>query len=86
MRPAFTYRGQEQDRLFDAASDHRGLENTCDTCETSRLPSDTTYSRTMHYGLIASGNQVIKHGATRDKLDQELGILCVEMEAAGFVI
>ena len=37
IRAEFTYRGQEQDRLFDAASDHCGLENTYDTCEMSRL-------------------------------------------------
>jgi nucleoside phosphorylase len=37
MQAEFTYRGQEQDRLFDAAFDHHGLENTCDTCEMSRL-------------------------------------------------
>ena len=89
MRTEFTYRGQEQDRLFDAASDHYGLENTCDYCETSRLVTRVARHRhdpVIHYGLIASGNQVIKHGATRDKLDQELGILCVEMEATGFVI
>jgi nucleoside phosphorylase len=28
---------------------------------------------------------VIKHGGTRDKLVQELGILCFEMEAAGLM-
>ena len=39
----------------------------------------------IHYGLIASGNRVIKHGGTRDKLGQELGILCFEMEAAGLM-
>ena len=33
MRTEFTYRGQEQDRLFDAAFDHHALQNTCDTCE-----------------------------------------------------
>ena len=28
---------------------------------------------------------MIKHGGTRDKLSQELGILCFEMEAAGLM-
>ena len=28
---------------------------------------------------------MIKHGGTRDKLGQELGILCFEMEAAGLM-
>jgi nucleoside phosphorylase len=88
MRTEFTYRGLEQDRLFDAASDHYGLGNTCDNCETSRLvtrPARHRHDPIIHYGLIASGNQVIKHGGTRDKLGQELGILCFEMEAAGLM-
>ncbi|KAN0083541.1 WD40-repeat-containing domain protein [Elaphomyces granulatus] len=88
MRAGFTYRGQGQDRLFDAAFDHHGLQNTCDTCDTSRLvtrPVRDRHDPVVHYGLIASGNRVIKHGGTRDKLGQELGILCFEMEAAGLM-
>ena len=63
MRTEFTYCGQEQDRLFDAAFDHHGLENTCDNCETSGLVKRLARHRhdpVIHYGLIASGNQVIK--------------------------
>ncbi|EWY79879.1 hypothetical protein FOYG_16944 [Fusarium oxysporum NRRL 32931] len=39
----------------------------------------------VHYGLIASGNQVIKDATIRDRLTKDLGghVLCVEMEAAG---
>jgi nucleoside phosphorylase len=88
MRAEFTYRGQEQDRLFDAAFDHHGSENTCDTCEISKLvtrPARDRLDPVIHYGLIASGNQVIRHGGTRDKLGQELGILCFEMGAAGLM-
>lgn len=41
----------------------------------------------VHYGLIASGNQVIKDATFRDRLDEEFGgyVLCVEMEAAGLM-
>jgi len=40
----------------------------------------------VHYGTIASGNQVIKDGVTRDMLSSELGgVLCFEMEAAGLM-
>ncbi|KAN0087189.1 hypothetical protein V8E54_000877 [Elaphomyces granulatus] len=88
MRPDFTYCGQEQDRLFDATFDHYGLQNTCDTCDISRLvtrPVRDKHDPIIHYGLIASGNKVIEHGGTRDKLGQELGILCFEMEAAGLM-
>ncbi|KAL3434554.1 nucleoside phosphorylase domain-containing protein [Aspergillus tetrazonus] len=33
--------------------------------------------------FIASGNQVMKHGKTRDRISREHGIICFEMEAAG---
>jgi len=40
----------------------------------------------LHFGTIASRNQVIKDGETRDRLSAELGgILCFEMEAAGLM-
>lgn len=40
----------------------------------------------IHYGTIASGNQVMKDGITRDVLSAKLGgVLCFEMEAAGLM-
>ncbi|KAK6513996.1 hypothetical protein TWF506_008426 [Arthrobotrys conoides] len=41
----------------------------------------------VHYGLIASGNQVIKDAKVRDNINQSLGgkVMCVEMEAAGLM-
>ncbi|KAK2010380.1 purine and uridine phosphorylase [Colletotrichum eremochloae] len=39
----------------------------------------------IHYGLIASANQVMKNAETRDKLSRERGVLCFEMEAAGLM-
>ena len=37
------------------------------------------------YGVIASGNELIKNAAARDRLGREFGVLCVEMEAAGLM-
>ncbi|EMR71916.1 putative kinesin light protein [Eutypa lata UCREL1] len=41
----------------------------------------------VHYGLITSGNQVVKDATFRDNLNKDLGgnVLCVEMEAAGLM-
>ncbi|KAF4903210.1 hypothetical protein CGCVW01_v013148 [Colletotrichum viniferum] len=39
----------------------------------------------IHFGLIASGNQVIKNAQVRDKLAAEKEVLCFEMEAAGLM-
>jgi nucleoside phosphorylase len=37
----------------------------------------------IHYGLIASANQLMKDALLRDKFAQENDVLCFEMEAAG---
>jgi len=50
----------------------------------SREPRSSEESA-IHYGLIASGDQVMRHGATRDRLRKELDVLCFEMEAAGLM-
>lgn len=39
----------------------------------------------IHYGLIASGNQVVKDALFRDKLAREMDVLCFETEAAGLM-
>ncbi|KAH6960053.1 hypothetical protein BKA56DRAFT_647910 [Ilyonectria sp. MPI-CAGE-AT-0026] len=39
----------------------------------------------IHYGAIASGNQLMKDASVRDKLVAEEDILCFEMEAAGLM-
>jgi nucleoside phosphorylase len=39
----------------------------------------------IHYGLIASANQLMKDALVRDKLAAEKDILCFEMEAAGLM-
>uniref|UniRef100_A0A093VG13 Vegetative incompatibility protein HET-E-1 n=1 Tax=Talaromyces marneffei PM1 TaxID=1077442 RepID=A0A093VG13_TALMA len=39
----------------------------------------------IHYGLIASGNQLMKDAVTRDRLAAEKDVLCFEMEAAGLM-
>ncbi|PLN76248.1 hypothetical protein BDW42DRAFT_188769 [Aspergillus taichungensis] len=39
----------------------------------------------VHYGLIASGDKVMKDDKLRDQLAREYGFLCFEMEAAGLM-
>jgi nucleoside phosphorylase len=85
---SFAYCGQREDQLFEADYEHVSSNTTCDTCDKSKLilrPVRDTNEPEIHYGLIGSGNQVIKHGLTRDKLAHQLGILCFEMEAAGLM-
>ncbi|KAJ6028826.1 hypothetical protein N7540_004402 [Penicillium herquei] len=88
MREKFAYRGEDQDILFDSEYDHTDSGDTCDNCDARKLvtrPPRYSHDPVIHYGLIASGNQVMKHGQSREKLARELDILCFEMEAAGLM-
>ena len=49
-----------------------------------RVPRRTN-EPVVHYGLIASGNRVVKDSKLRDRLAREYGVMCFEMEAAGVV-
>ena len=86
--PEFEHRNAGPDTLFQSSYSH--IEGpTCDRCckdmVVARTPRESE-EVVIHYGTIASGNQVIKDGLTRDKLSGELGgVLCFEMEAAGLM-
>ncbi|KAL4913960.1 nucleoside phosphorylase domain-containing protein [Aspergillus aurantiobrunneus] len=84
----FAYPGASQDVLFDPTYVHQPDEPSCTTCDRSKAiirPPRLSTVPCIHYGLIASANQVIKDAQTRDKLANEMGILCYEMEAAGLM-
>ncbi|KAK6358787.1 hypothetical protein TWF730_008106 [Orbilia blumenaviensis] len=48
---------------------------------------DETETTKIYYGLIASGNQVVKDAVLRDRINDSFGkkVLCIEMEAAGLM-
>ncbi|XRM46413.1 hypothetical protein ABZX51_009448 [Aspergillus tubingensis] len=74
------------DWLFLPTYDHGGNKHNCSACDQTQLverPERGTDDSCIHYGLIASGDQVMKDAKTRDSIAQELAILCFEMEAAG---
>lgn len=82
----FIHRPSFPDDLYDASYNHLGGE-TCSQCLKqkilNRIPR-TTDDIIVHYGLVGSGNQVMKDGVTRDSLSKKFGgIVCFEMEAAG---
>jgi nucleoside phosphorylase len=88
MKSPFSRPANEPDRLFNPAYDHPQDEDTCIKCDKRQLihrDSRTSDEPKIHYGLIASGNQVMKDGRTRDRLAKEHGMLCFEMEAAGLM-
>ena len=88
MQQNFKRRNPEDDQLFQADYDHMDGEKDCKNCNEEQLvqrKSRTPDVPVVHYGLIGSANQVMRHGVTREKLRQERGILCFEMEAAGLM-
>ncbi|RYO77156.1 hypothetical protein DL764_010237 [Monosporascus ibericus] len=75
------------DVLFKADYPHALYNPTCERYDISktvkRLPRKSKAPE-IHYGLIASGDSVIKSAAKRDAVVRNVGdILCFEMEAAG---
>ena len=87
--PAFIHQGFENDRLFKAEHNHAG-GSTCVKCDASweikRDQRDTTDPE-IHYGIIASGNTLVKDATTRDEIAALTGedCICFEMEAAGIM-
>ncbi|KAJ6101892.1 hypothetical protein N7486_004319 [Penicillium sp. IBT 16267x] len=69
--------------------DHPTSASSCDGClaewEETRGEREDDDPQ-PHYGIIASGNKVIKHGRTREQFRLETGALCFEMEAAGLML
>jgi nucleoside phosphorylase len=88
MAMEYGHQGQEHDELFEASYSHPSGD-TCDQCDRSRLvqrlPKRKDDQPKIHYGNIASGDEVVKDGPTRDRIAKEEGILCFEMEAAGLM-
>jgi nucleoside phosphorylase len=86
-KPKFQRSEAGPDVLFDAGYDHEGGP-TCAGCRTDRYQDREPRDEEVvsHYGTIASGNQVMKNAAERDKVSAQLGgVLCFEMEAAGLM-
>ncbi|KAL4992984.1 hypothetical protein BDV10DRAFT_190388 [Aspergillus recurvatus] len=64
----------DEDRLFISAYTHSGPNNDCAACDQNQLvyrePRGTSEPH-IHFGLIASGNQVMKDARTHDSIAQD---------------
>lgn len=85
---------QTCDRLYKSEFLHPDANESCDLqcakgydqlIPREERDGDEDDMTTVHYGLIASGNALIKDAIMRDRLAQEKGVLCFEMEAAGLM-
>jgi nucleoside phosphorylase len=86
--PKFQRNKTGPDILFEATYDHEGGQ-TCELCIAGRQQVRELRESeevVVHYGTIASGNQVMRNAAERDRVSAQLGgVLCFEMEAAGLM-
>jgi nucleoside phosphorylase len=101
LAPRYTKRETLEDMLFPADYQHVEIsdttraswkdaeegQKTCAGCDRNKLLQRKHRDMRVHYGLIASGNQVVKDGILRDTINSRLGgnVLCFEMEAAGLM-
>lgn len=88
MAADFPSPGTGHDVVFKSDYDHPKRLSDCSNCEHDRLQVRLARCSQVpigHYGFIASGNQVMCHGATRERLWRQTRAICFEMETAGLV-
>ena len=78
-KSSYTHKGSDQDSCITICED----TESCLVLRTER--SDDQDNPAIHYGLIASANQLMQDALVRDGLSAEKDILCFEMEAAGLM-
>ncbi|KAF2403465.1 purine and uridine phosphorylase, partial [Trichodelitschia bisporula] len=86
--PRFARDKAGPDDLYHDTYNHEGGPDDCQKCRKEyvvrRQPRGEDV--VVHYGTIASGNQVMRDAKERDKVSTKLGgVLCFEMEAAGLM-
>ncbi|KAL7767089.1 hypothetical protein ACKLNR_005005 [Fusarium oxysporum f. sp. zingiberi] len=71
----------------DMSEGEDGEQDPCLFCGKSTIVKRKDREMCVHYGLIASGDKLIKDAESRNKLNKDLGghVLCIEMEAAGLL-
>ncbi|KAJ5728706.1 uncharacterized protein N7483_003214 [Penicillium malachiteum] len=94
LRRKFARPDTASDRLYKTNVVHPidSEMNCVDSCGINKSDLISRSERTkdmdnpmVHYGLIASANNLMKDAIIRDQLSKEQDVLCFEMEAAGLV-
>jgi len=86
-KEGFVHPGPEEDTLFCGNIQGHQDGRCCTECQNGivhRQPREE-HDPEVHYGVIASGDTLIKDVSERDELGREFGAKCVEMEAAGLM-
>lgn len=90
--PGSEYPGAARDKLFDKRYHHVAEGQLCEDCGCNgalvprrRLLGEdaTSVQLAVHFGLVASGDKVMKSGEERDAIAEQEGVVAFEMEASG---
>ncbi|VUC36794.1 unnamed protein product [Clonostachys rosea] len=89
MRSKWVHPGLEKDLLFAPDYMHSSGK-TCKNCDQERALRRGIDRRednipVIHYGVIATGSEVVRHAPTRDQIRSDHNAICLEMEAAGLM-
>jgi nucleoside phosphorylase len=94
LRQKYSRPEQGSDRLYKPSVVHpQGSEHGCEeVCGSQTANFVQRRDReqhednpAIHYGVIASANQLMKDATIRDTIAKEKGVMCFEMEAAGLM-
>ncbi|KAL4951427.1 hypothetical protein BDW69DRAFT_186424 [Aspergillus filifer] len=87
-KPQYAHPGADRDQLFESDYHHATEHDTCEKCSslhTIERPPRLAHHQRIFYGLIASGNKLVRSAHEREKLGKEHNVLCIEMEGAGIM-
>jgi nucleoside phosphorylase len=94
LRKKYSRPDRSSDKLYQSRVTHPAIDDASCTAVCGDNPSSLVLrperakeddNPAIHYGLIASANQLMKDAFVRDRLAAEKGVLCFEMEAAGLM-
>lgn len=89
LRISYQRPPEESDELFEFGYRHVSDKFTCEECDKTKVVQRDLRGPTpkIHYGLIASGDTVMRSATNAAEIDGRVAgnILCFEMEAAGIM-
>lgn len=82
----YDHPGRNRDILFRPNYQHEETRSDCNSCDHSKAvirPARQNNDPVIHYGVIASCDQLVWDSALRSELAHEFDAICIDMEGAG---
>ena len=86
-KSGYVHPGLKRDSLHCSNVQGHQETRTCSQCQNGTIHREPREDQSpeVHYGIIVSGNELMKNVVERDRLGREFGAKCIEMEAAGLM-